>query len=101
MSYNKEAVVVEPVCTGALWDWREVEVLDVPTAVGQRPEGLGAGGKLVAAVSQGGEVRAMDTGQPEHSAVEKRENSKLSEGVWRIFSVEDSVTVQLPSGYIQ
>lgn len=77
MSNHKEAVVIEPVCTGALWDWREVEVLYVTTAIGQRPEGLGAGGKLVTAVSQGGEVRAMDTGQPEDTMRREGGNMRL------------------------
>lgn len=53
MCYYEQAVVVEPVGVGALWDGREGEALQVPTAVSQGPEGLRAGREFLAAVSQG------------------------------------------------
>lgn len=69
VGYHRQAVVVEPVGVGALWDGREVEVLQVMAAVGQGPEGLGAGGELLTAVGEGGEVWTVHTGQPQQSRV--------------------------------
>ena len=40
MSYHKQAVVIEPVGIGALWDRGKGQVLNVAAAIGQGPERL-------------------------------------------------------------
>ncbi len=85
MCYDYQTVIVEPVCIRAVQDRGEGEVLEVATPISQGPEGLGAGGKLIAPVGKGSQVRAVDTGQPESTGGGGR-----GEGEWRVWIIMDT-----------
>ena len=88
MGNHTETAVIEPVCIGAVWDGREGQVQQLPAPIGQGPQRLGSGGKFVTAVGQGGQLRAVDAGQPQHSSVRGCERMEgRGGGVYNYLSV--------------